>query len=75
MPPFHCYPAGMKRDLWNPDDVRVDMPWNSDFKLTMGVIIKKRGKDYEFKKGALEPDVFYAGLEDEIARVNKKMGV
>ena len=27
----------------------------------------------EFKKGALEPDVFYAGLEEEIERVAKLM--
>ena len=29
----------------------------------------------EFKIGALGPAVFYAGLEDEIARVAKKVGI
>ena len=64
----------MKYDAWNPaqrkpDDTFVDNSLIADFKPTMGVIPMKRGKDCEFKPGALEADVFFAELEDEIKKV------
>lgn len=31
--------------------------------------------EYEWDKGILNEDVFFAGLEDEIERVNKKLGL
>ena len=47
--------------------------WNSDFKSTTGRTSGKTTDSFKIKMGALEADVFYAGLEDEIARVAKLM--
>lgn len=56
------------------------MPWNTDFKPKLigkdwkwGENGRHANDDFDFKKGILEPDVFFAGLEDEIERVSKLM--
>jgi hypothetical protein len=71
-------PVDTRKDPWSAhrqkkDDTFVNNSFNSEFKPEMGRIAKKMDNGHEFKKGALEPDVFYAGLEDEIRRVAKLM--
>ena len=71
-------PVDTRKDPWSAhrqkkDDTFVNNSFNSDFKPTMGRTTGEIKDDFEFKKGALEPDVFYADLEDEIARVGKLM--
>ena len=74
----------MHKDPWSafqrkPDNDRVHVPWNTDFKpILLGKEPKwGEGKpdEYEWKKGILDKDKFFEGLEDEIERVNKKLGL
>jgi len=76
------YPAGMAGYPWDPSNTKpdndyVDVPWNSDFKPKLIDHFYQWGEfqpdEFEFKKGALEPDVFYSGLENEIERVNLRL--
>lgn len=74
----------MPKDPWSafqrkPDNERVDVPSNTDFKPKLIGEIKEWGEPtedkYEWDKGILDKDKFFAGLEDEIERVNQNLGV
>jgi hypothetical protein len=74
---------GRFKDTWSahirkPDNDRVELHWNSDFKPTISSYIREECEEpyvHVWKNGIADHLFDWDGIEDEIERVNKKLGL
>jgi len=61
-----------------PDNDRVELPWNSNFKPKLFGRIREWGEpwyEHVWKNGMADHLFDWEGIDEEIERVNKKLGL